>query len=151
MSRFQEGNRVIVNGLFGSRGHGRVKSITEMQIRNVEVSLDSGGTEWHAEDGLSDEQLTDEEVRTQIKKVTNRVDKVSPQLPGEMRKELPNHLRYLGDAQVSNDKEKAVRECKYVADNLEEMSRDGFVTEDWWENTKISLEKIHWAIKGRPL
>jgi hypothetical protein len=122
-----------------------------MRIRNVEVSLDNGETKLYAEDSLSPEELTQEEVRAEIKNVTNRVEKVSDQLPGEKRTELPLHLRFLEDAQVSNDKEKAARECKYVADNLlEEVSRDG-VTTDWWENTRISLEKIYWAMKGRPL
>ncbi|NEU75757.1 hypothetical protein PI95_025175 [Hassallia byssoidea VB512170] len=129
MSRFQQGDRVVVNGFFFmSKEHGTVKDITEMQIRNVEVSLDDGETKWYAEDDLSPEELTQEEVRAEIKNVTNRVEKVSSQLPGEMRTELPNHLRFIEDAQVSNDKEKAGRECKYVADNLEDVSRDGFVT-----------------------
>lgn len=151
MSRFQQGNRIVVNNFFKSKEHGTVKSITEMQTRNVEVSLDNGETKSYAEDSLSREELTQEEVRAEIKNVINRVEKVSDQLPAEMRTELPNHLRFLGDAQVSNDQEKAARECKYVADNLEVVSRDGFVTRDWWENTRISLEKIHWAMKGRPL
>jgi hypothetical protein len=152
MSRFQQGNRVVVNGfLFMSKEHGTVKDITEMQIRNVEVSLDDGETKWYAEDDLSPEELNQEEVRAEIKNVTNLVEKVSSQLPEKMRKELPNHLRFIEDAQVSNDKEEAAGECKYVADKLEKISRDGFVTRDWWENTRISLKKIHWAMKGRPL
>ncbi len=151
MSRFQQGNRVVVNDFFMSKEHGTVKDITEMRITNVEVSLDDGETKWYAEASLSPEELTQEEVRAEIKKVTNRVEKVSSQLPGEMKTELPNHLRFIEDAQVSNDKEEAAGECKYVADKLEKISRNGFVTRDWWEKTRISLEKIHWAMKGRPL
>jgi len=143
---------VVVQTLFVGKEHGKVKTIDDGIIqKKVEISLDNGDTKWYPPDALSFEELTQEEVRAEIKNVTNRVNKVSSQLPKDMKTELPNHLRFLEDAQVSNDKEKAVRECKYVADELEDASRNEFVTRDWWENTRRSLEKIHWAMKSRPL
>ena len=143
---------MVASRLFASEEHGKVINIDKGLITTkVEVSLDNGDIKKYPPDALSFEELTQEEVRAEITNVTNRVEQVSSQLPQQIRTELPNHLRFIAEAQVSNDKERAARECNYVADNLEEASRNECVTKDWWKNTRTSLEKIHWAMKGRPL
>jgi len=151
MSIFQQGQRVFVKPLFASKEHGTVKSIDKgLMITKVEVSLDNGDIKKYPPGDLSFEELTPDEVAAEIKKVKNQVDKVSSQLPGEIKTELPNHLRYLAEAQKSNYKEKVARECKYVAQELEDAHRNEFVTKEWWQNTEISLKKIDWAMKGSP-
>ncbi|MBG1243766.1 hypothetical protein [Nostoc sp. NZL] len=143
---------MIAQPFLAKKEHGKVINIDKgIIITKVEVSLDNGDSKSYPPGDLSFEELTQEEVRAEIKNVTNRVEKVASQLSQQMRTELPNHLRFIAEAEVSNDKERAARECNYVANNLEDASRDELVTKDWWKNTRISLEKIYWAMKGRPL
>jgi hypothetical protein len=152
MIRFQQNDRVVVNNWLKSKEYGTVKSIDEgVLIKKVEVRLDSGETKSYHQDDLSREELSQEQVRAEIDKVRSVVDKVAPKLSGEMGRELPNHLKFLAEYHESNDKNSAGKECKYVADKLETECKNGLVTKDWWENTRISFEKIYWAMTSRPL
>jgi len=152
MSRFQQGQRVVVKPPFGIKEHGKIISIDKgLMTTTMEVSLDNGDSKKYPPGDLSIEELTPEEVVAEIKKVRSQVDKVAPQLSGEMAKELPNYLRFLAEYQASNDKNGAAEECRYVASRLETQCKNGFVTKDWWENTRIGFEKIYWAMKDSPL
>ena len=152
MSNFEKNVRVVViRGEYCNR-HGKVigETIYGFLNREIPVELDEYGKANIPEGDLDEENLTPDEVRAEIKKVSNQVERVASQLPGEMGKELPNHLRFLGDALMSKDKRKADDEYTYVVNNLKRASENGSVPQDWGESIRISLEKIHGAVKRLP-
>ncbi|KAB8333233.1 hypothetical protein SD80_015395 [Scytonema tolypothrichoides VB-61278] len=152
MSNFEKNVRVVVIRGEHCNNHGKVigETIYGFLSREIPVELDEYGKVNIPEGDLDEENLTPDEVTAEIKYVSNQVERVASQLPGEMGKELPNHLRFLGDALMSKDKPKADDEYTYVVKNLKRASENGSVPQDWWETVRISFDKIHGAVKRLP-
>lgn len=154
MSEFKVGQRVVVNpltALFPSKEPGTVKSIDEGMLpfsTTIEVSLDNGDIKKYSPGDLDIEKLTSSEVAAEIKKVRSQVDKVSSQLLGETKIELPTHLKYLAEAQESNDKTKVAHECTNVRYYLEMAYKNEFVTKEWYKKNEKIIKKIDGAMKN---
>ncbi|MBR8832512.1 MAG: hypothetical protein DSM106950_00315 [Stigonema ocellatum SAG 48.90 = DSM 106950] len=149
MSNFQKNDRVVVTGGEYSSEHGKVVDgeYKGFLFHQTLIQLDKSGQINIPVGDLEYENLRPDEVTAVIKNVKNQVEQVASQLPGEMGKELPNHVGYLGIAIVSNDKLASKYELDYVMNNLKKASEVGSVTPEWMETTRIDLEKINWTVK----
>ena len=149
MSDFQKNDRVVVTRGEYSNEHGRVVDgrYEGWFLNKTSIKLDKYGQVDILVGDLEYEDLRPHEVNAAIKNVKSQVEQVASQLPGEMGKELPQHVGYLGKAIVSEDKSASKFELDYVMNNLKKASEVGSVTPEWMETTRIDLEKIDWAAK----
>ena len=150
MSNFQKNDRVVVIRGEYSNEYGRVVDgeYKGFLFHETLIQLDQDGQMVNIPVGdLEHEDLRPDKVNAAIKNVKSQVEQVASQLPGEMGKELPNHVGYLGKAIVSKDKLASKYELDYVMNNLKKASEVGSVTPEWMETTRIDLEKINWAAK----
>jgi hypothetical protein len=151
MSDFQKDDRVVAISGKQRNKHGKViKTTYGFLEKEYTVKFDDNGDSVIPGAFLKYENLEQHELAAEIKKVGKQVDTVASQLPGEMGTELPNHVRLLGKALASNDKSASAYEYDYVINNLKKAGEVGSVTEEWRETIRISLEKMHWAVKRLP-
>jgi hypothetical protein len=149
MSNFQKNDRVVVTGKEYNGEHGKVVDgiYKGFFVNTTSVKLDKHGQIDIPVGNLKHENLGPDEVRSAIKNIKSQVEQVASQLPGEMGKELPNHVEFLGKALVSKDKLASNYELDYITNNLKKASEVGSVTPEWMESTRIDLEKINWTVK----
>ena len=151
MSNFQKDDRVVVTRGEYRNEHGKVVDgkYKGFLVNVTSVKLDKNGEPIDISVGdLDHEDLGQDGVKAVIKNVRSQVEQVASQLPGEMGKELPNHVGYLGNAIVSNDKSAAKYELDYVTNNLKKAKEVEAVTQEWMETTRLNMEKISWAVKS---
>ena len=149
-SNFKTNERVVVIRGEYSNKHGKVVDgeYKGFLFHETLIHLDKDGQMVNIAVGdLEYEDLRPHEVTAVIKDVKSQVEQVASQLPGEMGRELPQHVGYLGKAIVSKDKSTSKFELDYVMNNLKKASEVGSVTPEWMEKTRIDLEKINWAAK----
>ena len=150
MSNFQKNDRVVVTRGEYSDEYGRVVDgeYKGFLFHETLIHFDKDGQMVNIPVGdLKHEDLRPNEVNAAIKNVKSQVEQVASKMPGEMGKELPNHVEYLGKAIVSKDTITSKYELDYVMNNLKKASEVGSVTPEWMERTRINLEKISWSVK----
>ena len=152
MAEFYKGERVVVlQGEYRNQ-HGKINSemLVGLTHNKYRVSLDNGDNSEFYEFDIKHEDLSKDEISTVMKNIAKEVNQVSSKLPGEMKTELPNHIGYLRDALLSEDKSRAEIEYNYVASNLKKLSEQKVLPPDWTESTRIDFDKINGAVKRLP-
>ncbi|WP_026731605.1 preprotein translocase subunit YajC [Fischerella sp. PCC 9605] len=156
-NEFKRGDRVVVKPFFGglfnryNEQHGKVVSINGNQVK-VEFDDKEYGTQDISGDILSKESFEPHEVNAEIENVGKHFQEVFPKLSGtmgeQMKKELPNHLGYLKNAQASNDKSSVLIESNYLLGSLQVIRNTESELKDWGEEVEVSLDKIQWWAKN---
>ena len=147
MNTFDKDDRVVVKEGEHKNQHGKIVS-EEVGFgwNNYKVALDNDVTvklsvlEIENEDSLSDE------IWAAIKNITKEIKQASS-LPQEMKTELPTHIGYAEDALRSKNKSRAEIEYQYIKNNLERLSKEKVLSQDWMQYIRIDFEKIYGAIK----
>jgi hypothetical protein len=149
MSDFEKNDRVVVTRGEHSNKHGKVigERTSSLLEHKYPIKLDDDSVFELKMGFLEPEALKSHEIAAEVKNVKSQVNRVANQLPGEMATELPTHLRLLEEAIASKDKGVSDYEYNYITNNFTQASKTGSVTPEWRESIRISLEKIHWAVK----
>ncbi|NJO63201.1 MAG: hypothetical protein HC836_34770 [Richelia sp. RM2_1_2] len=149
MAEFYKGERVIVQRGEYKNQHGKINSemLVDVLENKYQVSLDNGNNSEFYKSNLKHEDLSRDEISTVIKNIAKEVNQVSSKLPEEMKTELPNHIGYLKDALLSEDKSRAEIEYNYVTSNLKKLSEQQVLSPDWTESTRIYFDKMNYAVK----
>ena len=143
---FYKNERVRVCGGEHNTQHGKVieddRRFGALQKR-YKVKLDLSNDLVSIEGSCLDhERLKSHEIDAEIQNLVSYVPD-APELPDNMRKELPNHLKMCGNALNLKNKSQALKEYNYIESYLKILG-------EGMEDKKISLEKIAWAIKQIP-
>lgn len=111
-----------------------------------DVKLDNADTHRFFYDDIKPEDLEPNKIEKSIQNITEKMKQASS-LPEEMKKELPTHIDYVGDALTKNkNRKRADIEYTYVKSNLTRLSEEGKLSHDLMESIRIDLEKIYGAL-----
>ncbi|MEH1967640.1 hypothetical protein [Nostoc sp.] len=145
MNGYHTNSRVVVKDGTYRDQHGKVtKDITgilDLQKR-YEIKLDEGITVELTGSSLQLENLTQNQINHEVVNLKNQVSQIASKLPEKMGTELPNHLGYLHDALISRNQSRFSTEYSYITGELARAFEGKYVTQQWYETTKIGLEKL---------
>lgn len=150
MTDFNKGDRVvIVDGDFKGQ-HGTVidnkTGFANLQTQS-EVKLDNGNSA-----KIPDRHLKHESsvlsVDAEITNLSNQIERVASQLPGNIREELRTHLGYLRESLRSKDKSRFYQQSSYISSELIIGVQNGSIKEESKKNIINSLKKLeNWLVK----
>jgi hypothetical protein len=140
MSNILKGNRV-----FAFTGEYQGKSGEVIGYQNVDfqtqqgclVKLDeNGSTVCIPERDLNVENLSPQEIDTEITKLKKQVEAMVHQIPQKLLKEIPEHLTYLQAAINSKNQAESRNEYQYISGELARAINPDFVSNN------VSLKKL---------
>jgi hypothetical protein len=144
MSDLFKNNRVVVTHGEHRGQHGKVlDDITGWNLqRQYQIKLDGGATVTVAGSDLQRENLTQNEVNTEVANLKRQISEVASQLPQQMGSELPNHIDFLHKALASKNQSSFNSEYSYITNELSRALNGKSVTQQWSETFNVGLEKL---------
>ncbi|MBD6619717.1 hypothetical protein FNW02_28850 [Komarekiella sp. 'clone 1'] len=140
MSEHFKGDRV-----FAFRGEYQGKSGEAIGYQNTDFQTQKGclvkldenaSTVCIPERDLEAENLSPQEIDTEITKLKKQVESIAHQMPKKIVKEIPEHLTYLQQALKSKNQSESRNEYHYISEELARVINPDFVSKN------ISLKKI---------